>query len=112
MFKNLLARLFSAGKDGTNKEVSKSDIKPTKKEVNKTDIVVFRNFLEEVDQCRDIRECLDSCLNHSCDFAEVVVSFEDLLHVWKCFLVEFFRIHFFDVLAVHPAEFGDIKDCR
>lgn len=37
MFKNLLARLFSVEKEGTNKEVSKSNIKPTKKEVDKTD---------------------------------------------------------------------------
>lgn len=37
MFKNLLARLFSAGKEGTNKEASKPDIKPTKKEVDKTE---------------------------------------------------------------------------
>lgn len=37
MFKNLLARLFSAEKEGTNKEASKPDIKPTKKEVDKTE---------------------------------------------------------------------------
>lgn len=41
MFKNLLVRLFSAGKEGTNKEASKPDIKPdikpTKKEVDKTE---------------------------------------------------------------------------
>ena len=37
MFKNLLARLFSIGKEGTNKEASKPEIKPTKKEVDKTE---------------------------------------------------------------------------
>lgn len=37
MFKNLLARLFSTKKEGTNKEAGKPDIKPTKKEVDKTD---------------------------------------------------------------------------
>lgn len=37
MFKNLLARLFSTKKEGTNKEASKPDIKPTKKEVDKTE---------------------------------------------------------------------------
>lgn len=35
MFKKLIARLFSAGKDGTNKEASKPDIKLTK--VDKTE---------------------------------------------------------------------------
>lgn len=38
MFKKLIARLFSAWKEGTNKEVSKPDIKSTKKEVDKADI--------------------------------------------------------------------------
>lgn len=38
MFKNLLARLFSTRKEGTNKEASKPDIKPNKKEVDKTEI--------------------------------------------------------------------------
>ena len=37
MFKNLLARLFSTKKEGTNKEASKPEIKPTKKEIDKTD---------------------------------------------------------------------------
>lgn len=37
MFKNLLARLFSTKKEGTNKEASKPDIKPTKKEVDETE---------------------------------------------------------------------------
>lgn len=48
MFKNLLARLFRAGKEGTNKEASKSDIKPdikpTKKEVDKTDTGNFKGI--------------------------------------------------------------------
>ena len=35
MFKKLIARLFSAEKEGTNKEASKPDIKPTK--VDKTE---------------------------------------------------------------------------
>lgn len=37
MFKNLIARLFSTRKEGTDKEASKPDIKPTKKEVDKTE---------------------------------------------------------------------------
>lgn len=37
MFKKLIARLFSTRKEGTNKEASKPDIKPTKKEVDKTE---------------------------------------------------------------------------
>lgn len=36
MFKSLLARLFSAEKEGTNKEASKPDIKPTKKDIVET----------------------------------------------------------------------------
>lgn len=50
MFKNLLARLFSAEKEGTNKEASKPDIKPdikpTKKEVNKTDTGKLNGIVE------------------------------------------------------------------
>lgn len=38
MFKKLIARLFNTRKEGTDKEASKPDIKPTKKEVDKTDI--------------------------------------------------------------------------
>lgn len=44
MFKKLIARLFSAGKDGTNKEASKPDIKPTK--VDKTETGDSKGIVE------------------------------------------------------------------
>ena len=44
MFKKLIARLFSAGKEGTNKEASKPDIKPTK--VDKTETGNSKGIVE------------------------------------------------------------------
>lgn len=46
MFKKLIARLFSTRKEGTDKEASKPDIKPTKKEVDKTDIDKLKGIVE------------------------------------------------------------------
>ena len=71
--------------------------------------IVLRNLLEEIDQCRDIRESLNSCLYHSRDLLEVKVTFQNLFHIWKSSLIEYFRIHFLNILAVHPAKLVDIK---
>lgn len=56
MFKKLIARLFSAGKEGTNKEASKPDIKPTKKEVDKTDTGKPKGIVETGKQ--DLGACI------------------------------------------------------
>lgn len=63
MFKNLLARLFSAGKEGTNKEASKPDIKPTKKEVDKTDTGKLKGIVE-TGKLKGIDD-LGACINPS-----------------------------------------------
>ena len=61
------------------------------------------------DQCRDIRECLDPGLYHSVNITEIIISFENFLHIWKSFCIELFRIHFLNILAIHPAKLGNIE---
>ena len=74
--------------------------------------IILRNFLEEINQCRNVRESFDSGLNHSCNFLKVKVSLQNFLHVWKCSFIKYFRIHFLNILAIHPAKLVNIKYSR
>ena len=74
--------------------------------------IIFRYFLKEVDQSRNVRECFDSGLYHSCNLLEVVVFLQNFFHIRKCSLIEFIRIHFLDILTIHPTKFRNIKYCR
>ena len=74
--------------------------------------IVFRHFLEEIDQIRNIREHFDPCLHHGSDLVEIIVSLQDFLHIGKRFLIECVRIHFLNIFSVHPAQLRDIEHCR
>ena len=71
--------------------------------------IIFRYFLKEVNQSRNVRECFDSGLYHSCNLLEVVVFLQNFFHIRKCSLIEFIRIHFLDILTIHPTKFRNIK---
>ena len=74
--------------------------------------VIFRHFLKEVDKSRNIRKYFDSCLDHSCYFAEVVFLFQHLFHIRKRFFIKRIGVHFLNIFPVHPAQLCNIKHCR
>ena len=64
--------------------------------------IVLRQCLEEIDVPLNIRENLDSRLNHRRDLLQIQILGDYFLDVRLCHLIELIKIHRLDVLAVHP----------
>ena len=60
----------------------------------------------------DIREYLNTCLNHSCYLLKVIILCDNLLNVWQCHLIEFVKIKLLYILSVHPFKLCEVKYSR
>ena len=74
--------------------------------------IVLRQCLKEIDVSLDIRENLDSRLNHRRDLLQIQILGDYFLDVRLCHLIELIKIHRLDVLAVHPFQFYHIENSR
>ena len=74
--------------------------------------IILRQCLKEIDVSLDIRENLDSRLNHRRDLLQIQILGDYFLDVRLCHLIELIKIHRLDVLAVHPFQFSHIENSR